>query len=464
MSDNWSAPPTSSLPQPPKPPPPDNRRGQIVVGAAVAVLLAIAVGLTVGLLRDDNGPIRVDGQATAPAPAGGVAGGTDDGATDAEPSDDGTDSDPDDSAPPTTTEGNSTDEGDDGATDAEAELAAILPALIEFVETARGLEFKETPVVLTLEDDAFVARFNELVESDLAESQDDLARFTGIYQALGILEEGVTLEDASKAFGEAGVIGYYDPETAELVVRGGELTPLVRTTIVHELVHALDDQWFDLDRPEYDDRDDEIGFGFRAVVEGNARYIESLYRETLSADEIRDEEEEGLALGNDIDFSVLTFPYLELQFAPYEFGELLVDELWDESQATVDAALESPPDTSEKVMVAGAYRAGEDRLEVTAPPAEGEVIEQGVFGQLLIQVLLSTAVGDDAGEAAAGWSGDWFVAWLDGDDTCVRVDVAMDNSDERDELAEQVDEWVDDQDDASSESIGDGVVRLTTCG
>ena len=54
MSDNWTVPPTSSLPQPPSPPPPDNRRGKVIIGAAVAVLFAIAVGLTVGLLRDDD--------------------------------------------------------------------------------------------------------------------------------------------------------------------------------------------------------------------------------------------------------------------------------------------------------------------------------------------------------------------------------------------------------------------------
>ena len=76
-----------------------------------------------------------------------------------------------------------------------------------------------------------------------------------------------------------GVVGFYDPETDELVVRGAALTPYVRTTIAHELVHALDDQHLDLDRPEYDEADDEIGFGFSSVVEGNARRVENAYRE-----------------------------------------------------------------------------------------------------------------------------------------------------------------------------------------
>ena len=78
MTDHWSAPPASSLPQPPSPPPPDNRRSKAIVGAAVAVLLAIAVGLTVGLLRDDDGPQLVGEETAAPpAPAGDAGAATD---------------------------------------------------------------------------------------------------------------------------------------------------------------------------------------------------------------------------------------------------------------------------------------------------------------------------------------------------------------------------------------------------
>ncbi|MDH3706943.1 MAG: hypothetical protein OES57_12810, partial [Acidimicrobiia bacterium] len=297
------------------------------------------------------------------------------------------------------------------------------------------------------------------------ENAADWEAFTGIFHALGILEPAVSLEQANRAFGESGVLGYYDPETDELVVRGGQVTPLVRTTIVHELVHALDDQWFDLDRPEYDDRPDEIGFGFRAVVEGNARYIEERYRDTLSDDERAEEEREGVALSEGIDFSALTFPFLELQFAPYEYGELLVDELWAEGQETLDGALETPPDTSEQVIVTGAYRAGEGRLEVAPPAADGEVIEEGVVGQLVWQIILATVVDDDeALRAAGGWAGDWFVAWTDGDETCLRADIVMDDGTERDELADSLASWADDQSDASAEVTGDDSVRLTTCG
>src|SRR5690606_3408129 len=113
------------------------------------------------------------------------------------------------------------------------------------------------PEVVVLDDEAFRARYRQVVEEDLAEQAELVAHYSGIYRALRILPDGVTLEEAYGAFGDAGVGGFYHKETGELVVRGGEVTPLLRIIIAHELVHALDDQHFELYRPEYDDRDDE---------------------------------------------------------------------------------------------------------------------------------------------------------------------------------------------------------------
>ena len=53
-----------------------------------------------------------------------------------------------------------------------------------------------------------------------------------------------------------------------MVVRGSADTPNLRITLVHELTHALDDQHFELDRPELDDASDESGFGVPAAGRG----------------------------------------------------------------------------------------------------------------------------------------------------------------------------------------------------
>jgi hypothetical protein len=205
----------------------------------------------------------------------------------------------------------------------------------------------------------------------------------------------------------------------------------------------LDDQHFDLDRPEYDDADDEIGFGFGAVVEGNARRVEEAYRATLSDEEQLDAAAEELALGTGLDLGDVPPVLVELISAPYGLGERFVDELIDEGgQPALDAAFDSPPRTSEQVIDPAAYRAGEAGAELPVPSVPGEVVDDGVAGQFLIQIVLAGELGDDQARAAAqGWGGDRVVAWRDGERSCVTLSAVGDDADETAELRAGFEEW-----------------------
>src|SRR5437588_512232 len=67
-----------------------------------------------------------------------------------------------------------------------------------------------------------------------------------------------------------GVAGFYDPTSKTLVVRGEKPTPYVRQVLVHELTHALQDQYFSINRPDLDRADDERGDGLLGLSEGDA--------------------------------------------------------------------------------------------------------------------------------------------------------------------------------------------------
>ena len=149
----------------------------------------------------------------------------------------------------------------------EAALLEEVARLSSFVEAARGLTFKE-PVAVHLADDA---EFEDLLFATVTdEDWADMEASAASLEALGLVEPGIDMRATMTDLLGAGVLGYYDTETGELVLRGGEINPLVQSTLVHELTHAIDDQRFELDRPELDEATDESGFGFSALVEGNA--------------------------------------------------------------------------------------------------------------------------------------------------------------------------------------------------
>ena len=343
--------------------------------------------------------------------------------------------------------------GDDGSAPApttvpepatEAEVEAAVADIGAFVADERGVDFLD-PVEVELEGEG---AFQDRLLEDFDDDADQLRTTEVFLEGLGLVEPGVDLVESMRELLGGGVVGFYDPETKELVVRGAALTPYVRTTIAHELVHALDDQHHDLDRPEYDDADDEIGFGFTAVVEGNARRVEEAYRASLTDDERQQAASEELALGAGLDLGDVPLVLIDMIGAPYSLGQRFVEDLADRGgEAAVDAAFATPPRTSEQVLDPERYAAREPAVAVAAPQVPGEVVDEGVLGELLVLLVLADDLGtDEARVAAEGWGGDWAVAWRDGDRSCVTAALVGDDQGETDEMRVAFEAWSADRD------------------
>lgn len=424
-----------------------NRLALIVV---LALVFAVGAGLLVWVVTDDDGDDAATGPSTPPTSDESES--TDPSVATTEPTD------PTDPTDPGSGGVHMTETGD-------AELDAMIEEAARFAEDYRGLEFKEPVLVEALEGDAFIDRLRESVESD-EEYLAYLARLGDQLIALGIFEPDVDAVDAYLSALDAGVLGYYDPETKELVVRGGDPTLYMESVVVHELVHALDDQWYDLDRPELDD-DDEASFGFSALVEGSARLAEDAWTAQLS-----DSEEEQM-FQDQLAFEMEALPYLDIDTymtlapilgAPYELGSRLIESIVeDEGTDRFVAAFAEPPITSEQVLHPDAFLQPDEPVAVDPPPADGDEAHTGTVGEFLLRLALSGSLSSSvANEAAEGWDGDAYVVWKDGDSTCLRVDIATDSDDDRRELEQALTDWADDRGDASVERQDD-LVRLTTC-
>jgi hypothetical protein len=342
-----------------------------------------------------------------------------------------------------------------------SELEAVVTELSAFVADARDLEWK-TPVDATLlDDEAFSARVREDAVDDLEE----LEEAEGVFRAFGLIDPGVDLAESLRSLLGAGVVGFYNPETGELVVRGSAITPYVRLVLVHELTHALEDQHFDIDRKDLDDRDDESGTGFVALTEGSALRVEDLYRETLTDEERAAAENEEARLSQGIDLASIPRSVAQVIGFPYIFGPGLLASLEEDGgNARIDEAFADPPITSEQVLDPDAWLDGDAApVGIPPPPADGEVFDQGVIGQWGLYMILGEEVGDRAAvEAAGGWGGDWYVAWRRGEEVCVRATIVMDTADDLRELAGALDEWAAAHRDAEV-ARGEGDLTIAAC-
>jgi len=332
-------------------------------------------------------------------------------------------------------------------------IEEVVPVIQAFVEKERGLTFKAPVDVKLLDDEEFEAR---VVETD-AEDEKDIADAEAVLQAMGLLDEDEDLSAIVRSFTAGAVLGFYDPETKELVVRGARPTPFVRAVLAHELLHALEDQNFDLNR---DELGDEASFGFAALAEGSALRIEERYRQSLSRAERRAADREEQALGG----NVANVPEIvEVLFGfPYAFGPDVVAAIVKAGgQARLDAAYADPPASSEHVIEPERYLTGDKPRSVPTPAADGPVFDDGEIGQLVLTFMLRSELDDDdARDAADGWGGDHYVAWKVDGRTCVRMDFVMDTPKDTAEVTAALAEWADGR---NGSAVATGT-SLRTCG
>lgn len=329
-----------------------------------------------------------------------------------------------------------------------AAVARVVPELSAFVEAERGLAFKEEVDVEVLGDDDFL----DALYSDGGGDHEEQLDPEPTLKALGLLPEDTDLEEEVTGALDEGVVGFYDPEDGRLVVRGRDLDAFVEMTIVHELTHALQDQHFELDRPEVDEADDERSIAFDALAEGDATRVEEAWYAEQSPE--RQSQVDGYYGGGseeqetDVVDVLLGFPYF--------VGPTYVEDLLSEGgQPALDAAFTDPPTTTEQILY-GADRP--DPVAVAEPELPGDVLDRGALGTLGLSLVL----GEDVfgGDGTDLWDGDRYLTTKDGDRTCTLAHVAAPDPAE---LRSRLADWAEVQPDAEVGEGPGGTVRLQAC-
>jgi hypothetical protein len=403
------------------------------VAALVAAVLLVAgvVGVVVLLATED------DDDVAAPAPA-----------------------EPDEPTPSESEQPEPTTTATDPPPAGQSELEAVVAELSGYVAEVRGAPFPGPVEVELLDGDAF----DERVLADFEEGREDTDLVGRLLVAMRLLEPDQDLFELYGDFLGEGVLGFYDFEIGELVVRGSSLTLFTRSTIVHELTHAYDDQRFELDRPVVREAADESGLGFLALIEGNAVRVQQQWEATLSEDQRDELLSEQIAAVGGLDVGDLPLVLLRQIEFPYTAGALLVEALVEAGgEGRVDEAFGAPPVTSEQVIEPDRYLDAEGPLPVATPPADGEVIDEGTYGQLALRLTLGDVIDrETAREAADGWGGDAYTAWADGERTCVRTAFVMDTPGDLTELVDAWQAWAAERPGATV-APGDGDVTVTSC-
>lgn len=146
------------------------------------------------------------------------------------------------------------------------------------VSRISGLPVLRPVDVRVLDRDEAVAWIGRRVEADVAPGV--LAGLEAVYRGLGLLGEGISLGGAYKEFARSQVAAFYDPVEGALCLIRDIPVALQEPVVVHELVHALQDQSHALrGRIQAVDGDEDRSLALSALLEGQATWV--MIREML---------------------------------------------------------------------------------------------------------------------------------------------------------------------------------------
>ncbi len=339
--------------------------------------------------------------------------------------------------------------------------------LARFVENKRELRFTH-PVKVRFLTEADYTKETSADSGDLSDQDKaDFANIEGELRALGLIKKGVSLFDDQNALTSGGTLAFYDPDAKEMVIRGTTLTVGMKVTVVHELTHALQDQYFDLGR---DFASDNRSSFFQALGEGDAVRIENLYVDALSdADEkLYYDEQDADSSGAQNAIEDVSPALTQLFGAPYVLGEPMTTiVVQTKGVKGLNALFRHPPASEESLMNPFALLDAAQPVKVTRPKLRSgeKMTDGGDFGSITWYLMLAAFIDEKVAlNATDGWGGDAFVAYRKAGRSCVRAAFVGDTPQDVEEMRAALEQWrAAVGGDAVKVSVTDGKVNFEAC-
>jgi hypothetical protein len=231
----------------------------------------------------------------------------------------------------------------------ETERRHVVARTMARVERIRGLEFTErVPVEVIGREE-----YRQQRGGSGGDPSSEFNRWNDqVWEALFIVDEEASVSRTLDSVFGSSVQGYYAPSSDEIVIVSNSETPtLDRRTLSHELVHALQDQQFGLDR---NPRTQDAQLAEDGLVEGDANFVEAAYEDRCGRQwSCLDRPDDAGGGGAPADFNYGLFTTV---FAPYAEGPGFVADLkarggWD----AVNAAYDDYPASTEQVIHPARY-------------------------------------------------------------------------------------------------------------
>ena len=302
----------------------------------------------------------------------------------------------------------------------DPELRELAATLLPSIAARSGLELREPVRVEWRTEAELTSYLVHKMEEELPGDEAD--RIRDSYALLGLVPADLDLRALFLDIYTEQVAGFYDPDSTALFVMTGQADEALETVLIHELVHAVQDQAADLAALTSKELGNDRQVAAQAAIEGHATLVMFEYM----AEKLQGTPVDLAALPN---FSATLRPALAAMTSqsvalaraprivqesivfPYVDGAGFVQDLWRRNSGRPAPFGDHLPASTEQILdpdrLLGSAVDSPVDLEIHAEDAR-LVSYTNSLGQAGVRVLLEELLGEGRGAAANGWDGDQF--------------------------------------------------------
>jgi hypothetical protein len=293
-------------------------------------------------------------------------------------------------------------------------LAEIAAALLPDLARRSGLQLRAPVRLEERSREELVRYLAHKLDEELPEAE---ARATvEAYALLGLVPADLDLRGVLMGLYTEQVAGYYEPDSTALFVLDDQSDDALRGLLVHELVHAVQDQSQDLDALTDRALGSDRAAAAHAAIEGHATLVMFEYLAEQQAGvpvDVSAVPAFGALLRQGLEGVRAQFPALasaprvlqESLLFPYVEGAVFMHGLWAAGERVAPFGDHLPASTEQILM--GAQ--GADPIELVVSVRGGEIAHEDVLGRLELGVLVEEHLGPQRAALAEGWDGDRYV-------------------------------------------------------
>jgi hypothetical protein len=313
------------------------------------------------------------------------------------------------------------------------------------VEKTRGLKFKRPFMRRLITREQVGEWMRRDMKKDMPE--EDVRKLVTVGAAFGLMAPDTDIYAVFSGFLEAGAAAFYKPDTGTFYHIEGNDGRGARPIVFHELVHAVEDQYFALDEfymAAEDDTDKQ--FARRGLVEGSACHFAKKYEAEHPDDvkEMQKAQQKPELAAKQFKMIQTCPPFLiaAMGLYPYNNAPDWLAKIGADDSAAIERLYKDPPVSTEQVLHPAKFPLDgpRDYPHLIATPDVAKVlgesyenVDDNNLGELMLGVLLAQlkqggkyaptffsimdnktgglGIKDAPKTASEGWDGDRYTAW-----------------------------------------------------